>query len=230
MKKRYVLKLSGEALAAGRKTGIDDDFLDDLANVLSRIDAELIVVIGAGNFWRGRRTDRMNKASADHMGMLATVMNSIALSDALRRNRIPNRHFSAFGVEGIAERYCVSKAEEALSSGEIVIVSGGTGAPFFTTDSGASLRACELHADEILLAKNIDGVYDKDPALHADARRFDRIPISEAVDMRLRVMDLTAMAMCMEGNIDIRVFALNRPENILDAAKGKAVGTLVEAK
>lgn len=228
--KRYVLKLSGEALAAGKKSGIDDDFLDELAKVLGKIDAKLIVVIGAGNFWRGRQTDRMNKAYADQMGMLATVMNSVALSDALTRNGVKNRHFTAFTVGGVGERYRVDLAEASLKDGNIVIVSGGTGSPFFTTDSGASLRACELRVDEILLAKNIDGVYDKDPALHPDAVRFDEISISQAIDMRLKVMDLTAMAMCMEGGIDIRVFGLDRAENILAVAQGSKMGTLVRGK
>lgn len=228
-KKRYVLKLSGEALAAGKKTGIDDDFIDELAGVLGKVDAQLIVVIGAGNFWRGRQTDRMNKAYADHMGMLATVMNSVAMTEALVRNGVSARHFTAFSVEGIAERYSVTAAERALAAGEIVVVSGGTGAPFFTTDSGAALRACELGVSGILLAKNIDGVYDKDPAKYEDAVRFSEITISEAIDRRLKVMDLTAMAMCMEAGIDIKVFALESPENILTAASGESVGTLVKA-
>lgn len=226
--KRYVLKLSGEALAAEKKSGIDDAFLDRLSAVIKEMKAEVIIVVGAGNFWRGRQTNRMNKASADHMGMLATVMNSIALSDALRRNGVKNRHFTAFTVEGIADRYQVGAARRALSDGNVVIVSGGTGSPFFTTDSGAALRAVELEADEILLAKNIDGVYDKDPALHKDAIRYEEIEIAKAVDMRLKVMDLTAMAMCMENKVDIRVFGLDRPENILIAASGEAIGTLVK--
>ncbi|MDO4753615.1 MAG: UMP kinase [Bacillota bacterium] len=225
--KRFVLKLSGEALAAGNKHGINDDFLDRLANVIRGIDAQLVVVVGAGNFWRGRQTDRMNKASADHMGMLATVMNSVALSDAFTRNGIPNRHFSAFAVDGVAERYSVVEAVRALQDNEVVIVSGGTGSPFFTTDSGAALRAAELRVDGILLAKNIDGVYDKDPAIHADAVKFEQIDISKAIDMRLKVMDLTAMAICMENKIDIRVFGLDRPENIASAVLGTNVGTLV---
>lgn len=228
--KRYVLKLSGEALSAGKGHGIDDAFLDELSKVLGEVQAQLILVIGAGNFWRGRQTDTMNKAAADHMGMLATVMNSVAMSDALTRNGVKNRHFTAFGVDGIAERYSVYAAERALEAGEIILVSGGTGAPFFTTDSGASLRACELRVDEILLAKNVDGVYDKDPAVHPDAKRFDVIEIGKAIDMRLKVMDLTAMAMCMEGKIDIRVFALDSPENILAAAEGNRVGTLVKSR
>lgn len=228
--KRFVLKLSGEALAAGKKNGIDDAFLDTLAWVLKQVKAEIVIVVGAGNFWRGRQDRRMNKASADHMGMLATVMNSIALSDALRRNGVKNRHFTAFTVEGIADRYHVSAAEQALAEGNIVIVSGGTGAPFFTTDSGAALRAAELKADEILLAKNVDGVYDKDPAVHKDAVRLEEIDIAKAIDMRLKVMDLTAMAMCMEDGMDIRVFGLEEPENILKAASGVNIGTIVRSK
>ncbi len=227
--KRYVLKLSGEALAGESKKGIDDDFLNELAKVLEKIEDELIIVVGAGNFWRGRQTDSMNKAAADHMGMLATVMNSVAISEALTRNGVPNKHFSAFQIAGITERYSVYAADRALKRGEVVIVSGGTGAPFFTTDSGAALRACELSADEILLAKAIDGVYDKDPAIHSDAKRFDRLEISKAIDMRLKVMDLTAMAMCMESRINIKVFALENPQNIIDAMNGTNVGTFVES-
>ncbi len=227
--KRFVLKLSGEALAGKEKKGIDDVFLSDLAGVLKTIKAEIIIVVGAGNFWRGRQTDSMNKAAADHMGMLATVMNSVAISEALTRNGVANRHFCTFEVAGIAERYSVYKADDALTRGEVVIVSGGTGAPFFTTDSGASLRACELHADELLLAKNIDGVYDKDPVVYSDAKRFDKLSISEAIDRRLKVMDLTAMAMCMENHINIKVFALKNPDNIVDAVNGTDVGTFVES-
>lgn len=228
--KRFVLKLSGEALAAEKKIGIDDTFLDRLAMVMKQIEAEIIIVVGAGNFWRGRQTERMNKVSADHMGMLATVMNSVALSDALRRNGVRNKHLTAFSVEGIADRYHVCAAEQALAEGNIVIVSGGTGSPFFTTDSGAALRAVELKADEILLAKNIDGVYDKDPAIYKDAMRFDEIDIAKAIDMRLKVMDLTAMAMCMENKMDIRVFGLDHPENILTAVSGAGIGTIVRSK
>lgn len=224
---RYVLKLSGQMLAAGNSKGIDDDFLDELAKVIGKISAELIIVVGAGNFWRGRQTDRMNKSLADHMGMLATVMNSVAIYDALKRNDVECRHFTAFEIAGIGERYSATEADRALKKGEVVIVSGGTGAPYFTTDTGASLRACELEADAVLLAKNIDGVYDSDPAKNPNAKKFDRITLSDAIDKRLKVMDLTAMAMCLEHGIDISVFKLDKPENIIKAAKGENLGTMV---
>lgn len=228
---RFVLKLSGEVLSGGKGRGVDDDFLDRVAGILGTIkDTQLVIVIGAGNFWRGRQTERMNKVAADHMGMLATVMNSIALADALNRNGVKCQHFSAFRVDGLVEKYSVEKAEMALESGAVVIVSGGTGSPFFTTDSGAALRAVELAVDKVLLAKSVDGVYDKDPDLHSDAVRFDTILAEEAIARRLKVMDLTAMAICMENGIDIHVFGLDVPENIARATKDDTFGTLVRSQ
>lgn len=228
--KRMILKLSGEVFAGGRGHGIDDAFLAVLAEKLAdlkREGFELAIVIGAGNFWRGRQTQTMEKSAADHMGMLGTIMNSIALCDALNQHGVENRLYTAFVVEGIGERYNRDRVDRALRKGYVAVLAGGTGAPFFSTDSGVALRACELGADRILLAKNVDGVYDKDPALHPDAARFDRLTYDQVVDRRLRVMDLTATMLCMENNIPIHVFDLTDPDNILRAARGEHIGTLV---
>lgn len=228
--RKVVLKLSGEVLSGGKGFAVDDEFLSVLAGVIGKVRQQNIgiaIVIGAGNFWRGRQTTKMNKSYADHMGMLATVMNSVALSDALNQQNIPNRHFTAMTIEGIGERYNVSEAELALKSGQVIIISGGTGSPFFTTDSGAALRACELGATEILLAKKVDAVYDKDPNMYSDAIKFDNITYDEIFEKKLGVIDLTAAIMCMENGVNLRVFALEDPENIIRAAKGENIGTTV---
>lgn len=226
--RRVVLKLSGEVFGGSRGMGIDDSFLEGLAKIIKKIKGtEIAIVIGAGNFWRGRQTDSMNKAYADHMGMLATIMNSIALGDALDSACVPNSHYTAFTVEGIGKRYSVAAARESLKKGDVVIISGGTGSPFFTTDSGAALRACELGAQEILMAKKVDGVYDKDPSDHPDAVKFDKISFEEIYKRNLNVIDLTAATMCMQNNVGLRVFSLEDPENIIKAARGEDIGTLV---
>ena len=230
--KRIVLKISGEALAAEKKTGFDFDFVSSVcAAVKKAADAgvQVGIVIGGGNFWRGVKdgAGKVERVSADRMGMLATCMNCLAVCDVFRQLGAKARVLTAVDIQGVGERYDTRKALEYLENGEIVLFAGGTGMPFFSTDTGAVLRAAEIHADAILLAKNIDGVYSADPRKDPDAVRFDRISYDEVLARRLQVMDSTATAIAMDNAIPVLVFALSG-ENILRALDGEAVGTLVQ--
>ena len=230
--KRIVLKISGEALAAEKKTGFDFDFVSSVcAAVKQAADAgvQVGIVIGGGNFWRGVKdgAGKVERVSADRMGMLATCMNCLAVCDVFRQLGAKARVLTAVDIQGVGERYDTRKALEYLENGEIVLFAGGTGMPFFSTDTGAVLRAAEIHADAILLAKNIDGVYSADPRKDPDAVRFDRISYDEVLARRLQVMDSTATAIAMDNSIPVLVFALSG-ENILRALDGEAVGTLVQ--
>ena len=230
--KRIVLKISGEALAAEKKTGFDFGFVSSVcAAVKKAADAgvQVGIVIGGGNFWRGVKdgAGKVERVSADRMGMLATCMNCLAVCDVFRQLGAKARVLTAVDIQGVGERYDTRKALEYLENGEIVLFAGGTGMPFFSTDTGAVLRAAEIHADAILLAKNIDGVYSADPRKDPDAVRFDRISYDEVLAKRLQVMDSTATAIAMDNAIPVLVFALSG-ENILRALDGEAVGTLVQ--
>ena len=230
--KRIVIKISGEALAAEKKTGFDFDFVSSVcAAVKKAADAgvQVGIVIGGGNFWRGVKdgAGKVERVSADRMGMLATCMNCLAVCDVFRQLGAKARVLTAVDIQGVGERYDTRKALEYLENGEIVLFAGGTGMPFFSTDTGAVLRAAEIHADAILLAKNIDGVYSADPRKDPDAVRFDRISYDEVLSRRLQVMDSTATAIAMDNAIPVLVFALSG-ENILRALDGEAVGTLVQ--
>ena len=230
--KRIVLKISGEALAAEKKTGFDFDFVSSVcAAVKKAADAgvQVGIVIGGGNFWRGVKdgAGKVERVSADRMGMLATCMNCLAVCDVFRQLGAKARVLTAVDIQGVGERYDTRKALEYLENGEIVLFAGGTGMPFFSTDTGAVLRAAEIHADAILLAKNIDGVYSADPRKDPDAVRFDRISYDEVLARRLQVMDSTATAIAMDNSIPVLVFALSG-ENILRALDGEEIGTLVQ--
>ena len=230
--KRIVIKISGEALAAEKKTGFDFGFVSSVcAGVKKAADAgvQVGIVIGGGNFWRGVKdgAGKVERVSADRMGMLATCMNCLAVCDVFRQLGAKARVLTAVDIQGVGERYDTRKALEYLENGEIVLFAGGTGMPFFSTDTGAVLRAAEIHADAILLAKNIDGVYSADPRKDPDAVRFDRISYDEVLSRRLQVMDSTATAIAMDNSIPVLVFALSG-ENILRALDGEAVGTLVQ--
>ena len=230
--KRIVIKISGEALAAEKKTGFDFGFVSSVcAAVKTAADAgvQVGIVIGGGNFWRGVKdgAGKVERVSADRMGMLATCMNCLAVCDVFRQLGAKARVLTAVDIQGVGERYDTRKALEYLENGEIVLFAGGTGMPFFSTDTGAVLRAAEIHADAILLAKNIDGVYSADPRKDPDAVRFDRISYDEVLAKRLQVMDSTATAIAMDNSIPVLVFALSG-ENILRALDGEAVGTLVQ--
>ena len=231
--KRVLIKISGEALAGDKKTGYDFDLISEVCTVLKLAadqGAQIGVVIGGGNFWRGVKdgAGKVERVSADRMGMLATCMNCLAVCDVLRQLGAKARVMTAVDIMGVGERYDTRRAIEYLEAGEIVLFAGGSGLPFFSTDTAAALRAAEIHADAILLAKNIDGVYDDDPRKNAAAVKFDSISYGEVLARRLAVMDTTATAIAMENSIPAAVFALANPGNILRVLDGENVGTIVE--
>lgn len=228
--RRVLLKLSGEALAGDLKAGIDADTLNAVSDKIREaydMGVEISIVVGGGNFWRGRSGVGMDRTTADHMGMLATVINSLALQDALESRGIPTRVQSAIEMRQIAEPYIRRKAVRHLEKKRIVIFACGTGNPYFSTDTTAALRAAEIDADVILKATMVDGVYDSDPKKNADAVKFDTLSFSEALAKRLGVMDSTAMSLCMDNQIPLVVFDLSDPENILRVLRGENIGTIL---
>ena len=231
--KRVLIKISGEALAAEKKTGFDFDFVSSVCTAVKQAaDAgvQVGIVIGGGNFWRGVKdgAGKVERVSADRMGMLATCMNCLAVCDVFRQLGAKARVMTAVDIQGVGERYDTRRAIEAMENGEIVLFAGGTGAPFFSTDTASVLRAAEIHADAILLAKNVDGVYSDDPRKNPEAVRFDHISYDEVLARRLQVMDSTATSLAMDNSIPVIVFALAEPENILRVLGGEAIGTLVD--
>ena len=230
--KRVLLKLSGEALAGPHGTGIDIVTLGaicDKVKEVSELGVQVSIVVGGGNFWRGRRNgEQMEKTTADYMGMLATTMNALALQDALEARGLFTRVQTAIEMREIAEPYIKRKAVKHLERGRIVIFACGTGNPYFTTDTAAALRAAETEADVILLGKNIDGVYSADPKIDPTAIKYDEITYAEVLNKDLKVMDSTATALCKDNNIPLQVFGIADPENIVRAVKGEAVGTVVK--
>lgn len=228
--KRILLKLSGEALAGDKGTGFDFDTLAEIANVIKEcvnLGVQVAIVVGGGNFWRGRSGKNMDRTRADHMGMLATVINSLALQSALEAIDVPTRVQTAIEMRQIAEPYIRGKAISHLTKNRVVIFGCGTGNPFFSTDTTAALRAAEIDADAIFLAKNVDGVYDSDPNVNPDAKRFDSLTYIEVLKRGLGVMDSTATSLCMDNNIPILVFGLDDPKNILRVLNGQKLGTIV---
>jgi len=227
---RALLKLSGEVLAGESGTGIDFAVAERICAVVARCvkaGAQLGIVIGGGNFWRGRTSGAIDAVRADQMGMLATMMNAIALEDVFRQMGQPALVQAAHVMPQFAT--CINKKEaiRALESGQVVIFGGGTGNPFFTTDSTAALRAAEIEAQVVLKATNVDGIYDKDPRKHPDAKKYDVVTHDVILEQRLRVMDATAAALCRDNKLPMLVFNLSDPENILRALRGENVGTLV---
>ncbi|MGX9756149.1 UMP kinase [Clostridioides difficile] len=230
MYKRVLLKLSGEALAGERGFGINNDVVNDIAIAIKKIQeigVEVAVVVGGGNFWRGRTSEGMDRTTADYIGMLATVMNAMALQDALENIDVPTRVQTAIDMRQIAEPYIRRRAVRHLEKERVVIFGAGTGNPYFTTDTTAALRAAEMEAEVILLAKNVDAVYDKDPKVHADAKKFTQLSYMEVIQKELKVMDSTATSLCMDNKIPIKVFELTT-ENIIRAVKGENIGTTVK--
>jgi len=226
--KRVLLKLSGEALAGDRKAGIDTEVLNEVAEKIKQayeMGAEIAIVVGGGNFWRGRSGVGMDRTTADHMGMLATVINALALQDALESKGVPTRVQTAIEMRQIAEPYIRRKAVRHLEKKRIVIFACGTGNPYFSTDTTAALRAAEIDADVILKATMVDGVYDSDPKVNPNAVRFESISFAEALSLRLGVMDSTAISLCMDNKLPLIVFDLSDPENILRVLKGEKIGT-----
>ncbi len=228
--KRVLLKLSGEALAGDKHFGLCEDTIGKITDKVKEaleLGVEIAVVVGGGNFWRGRSGTQMDRTRADHMGMLATVINSLALQDALEQRGVPTRVQTAIEMRQIAEPYIRGKAARHLEKGRIVIFGCGTGNPFFSTDTTAALRAAEIDADIILLAKKVDAVYDSDPNVNPDAVRFDALSYKEVLNRGLGVMDSTATSLCMDNDIPIRVFGLDDPQNIIRVLNGEEIGTLV---
>ena len=228
--KRVLLKLSGEALAGDKHFGLCEDTIGRITDKVKEaleLGVEIAVVVGGGNFWRGRSGTQMDRTRADHMGMLATVINSLALQDALEQRGVPTRVQTAIEMRQIAEPYIRGKAARHLEKGRIVIFGCGTGNPFFSTDTTAALRAAEIDADIILLAKKVDAVYDSDPNVNPNAVRFDALSYKEVLNRGLGVMDSTATSLCMDNDIPIRVFGLDDPQNIIRVLNGEEIGTLV---
>lgn len=227
---RAILKLSGEILAGESGFGYDFDVLDRISLAIGEckeLGTQIGIVIGGGNFWRGRSSENMLRTSADNVGMLATAMNAIVLSDALTQNGIHNRVMSAILMPKICESYVVEKARDYMNNVGVVIFAAGTGNPFFSTDTAAALRAAELQAKVLLKGTNVDGVYDKDPNKYPDAVRFDCLTHDEVLNRGLGVMDAAATALCKENNINTIVFDMTNPENIVSAVKGICIGTIV---
>ncbi len=229
--KRILLKLSGEVLAGGKESGLDFDTIGTVCqSIKDCVDAgvQVAIVIGGGNFWRGRSSGNMDRTRADHMGMLATVINCLALADSLEQIGVTARVQTAIEMPKVAEPYIRGKAVRHLEKGRVVIFGCGTGNPFFSTDTGASLRAAEINADIIFKATNVDGVYDSDPRKNPDAKLFSELTFSEILSNHLSVMDMTAAAMCQDNQLPILVFNLNDPQNIYRAAMGEPIGTVVK--
>ena len=230
--KRILLKLSGEALAGDQGFGVDPRQAENIAHRVREVrelGVDVAIVIGAGNLWRGKTgLDRgMDRATADYMGMLATVMNALALMDAMERIELVTRVQSAIEMHAVAEPYIRRRAIRHLEKGRVVILGGGTGNPYFSTDTAAALRAMEIDADVLIKATKVDGVYDKDPKTNSDAKRFDRLTYMETINRRLEVMDSTAISLCMDNELPILVLNLWAPDVLRQAVRGEPVGTLV---
>jgi uridylate kinase len=229
--KRILLKISGESLSGGKNMGLDNDTLHRIGKTicdLAAMDIQVAVVVGGGNFWRGRTSEGMDRVTADHMGMLATAMNALALSDALEQAGAVTRVISAIEMRQFAEPYIRKRAIRHLEKGRVVIFACGTGNPFFSTDTAAALRASEIDADIIFKATMVDGVYDKDPRKFADAVKYEHVSHNDVLQKNLGVMDATAAALCRDNHVAIAVFSIEDPENILRMARGEKIGTIVE--
>ncbi len=229
--KRVIVKLSGEALANDNGFGIDNDKVKFVCKQIvdvKNMGVEVGVVIGGGNFWRGRQAnEKMNRATADQMGMLATVMNALAIQDMLEQMNEPCRVQTALTITKVAEPYILRRAVRHFEKGRIVIFACGTGSPYFSTDTGAALRACEVGADALLLAKNVDGVYDSDPKVNKDAKKFDTLTYMDVVTLGLKATDTTAITMCMDNNVPIIAFSLMQEDSIKKAVCGVTNGTFI---
>lgn len=228
--KRVLLKLSGEALAGKSGFGLDFNVAKRIAlEIKELVDMGIQVgaVVGGGNIWRGRSGEGMDRTTADYMGMLATCINGLALQDSLEQVGVDTRVQTAIEMKAVAEPYIRRRAVRHLEKGRVVIFSAGTGNPYFSTDTTAALRAAEIEAEVILLAKKVDGVYDKDPHKYDDAKKYDKLSYLEILDQGLQVMDSTATTLCMDNNIPILVFGLDEPGNIRKVVNGENIGTLV---
>jgi len=229
--KRVLLKLSGEAIGGDEKKGVDADTLgkicDQVKNMVD-LGVEVAIVVGGGNFWRGRYGHQMERTTSDYMGMLATAMNGLALQDSLEARGLKTRLQTAIEMRQIAEPYIKRKALKHLERGRVVIFSCGTGNPFFTTDTAAALRSAEIEAEVILLAKTIDGVYSADPKVDPNAIKYDEITYLDILNKDLKVMDSTAVSLCKDNQIPLIVFGIDNPENMVKIVKGEKIGTIVK--
>lgn len=229
--KRVILKISGEALAGDEKFGLNQETIRIVARQVKEIHemgVQVAIVVGGGNFWRGRTSKDMNKATADYMGMLATVMNSLALQEAIEAIGLQTRVQTAIEMKEVAEPYIRRKAVHHLERGKVVIFGAGTGNPFFSTDTTAALRAAEIDAEVILLAKKIDAVYSADPEVDPNAVRFDELTHYEVLEKDLKVMDSTAASLCRDNNITIHVFGISEEGNVMKAVCGEKIGTVIK--
>lgn len=229
--KRVVLKLSGEALAGNKQVGIDMDTMDTMAKEIKKIvdlGVEVSIVVGGGNFWRGRDAKLNDRAASDYVGMLGTVMNAISLQDALESNGVVTRVQTAIEMRAVAEPYIRRRAIRHLEKKRVVIFAAGSGNPFFSTDTTAALRAAEIDADVILLAKKgTDGIYTSDPNKNPDSKKYDQLSYREILNQNLKIMDTTATSLCMDNDIPLIVFGIDDPKNIFDVVVGKNIGTIV---
>lgn len=229
--KRLIIKLSGEALSGDNGFGIDENTIEYVVRQIKTVvemGIEVGIIIGGGNFWRGRQAGSMDRTTADHMGMLATVINSLAMQDALERNGVPTRVQSAITITRMAEPYILRRALRHFEKGRVVIFACGTGNPYFSTDTGAALRAAEIGADAMLLAKNVDGIYDSDPKINKNAVKFDEISYIDVIQKGLNAMDTTAISLCMENKIPVIAFALKEDNSIVKATLGEKIGTIIK--
>ena len=228
--KRILLKLSGEALAGKKGIGVDVETVGGICDKIKEVvemGVQVAIVVGGGNFWRGRNGHQMERTTADYMGMLATAMNGLALQDALESRGIYTRVQTAIEMREIAEPFIQRKAEKHLNRGRVVVFACGTGHPYFTTDTAAVLRATEIKADIILLGKAVDAVYDSDPKENPNAKKYDEVSYMEVLEKDLKVMDSTATAMCRDNKMPLLVFGIEDPENIVRAVNGEKIGTIV---
>lgn len=228
--KRALIKISGEALAGEQGFGLCEEKIDQVVDQIAAVKAlgvDIGIVVGGGNFWRGRQGKEMERTTADHMGMLATIINALALRDALEKKGVVTRVQTALTIERVAEPYILGKALRHFEKGRVVIFACGTGNPYFSTDTGAALRAAEVQADVLLLAKNVDGIYDSDPKKNPNAKKYDRIAYIDFIKQGLTAMDTTAVSLCMENNIPIIAFGLTEPNSIMRAISGEKIGTII---
>ncbi|HBN13359.1 MAG TPA: UMP kinase [Clostridiales bacterium] len=231
--KRILIKLSGEALAGEAGHGLDESVISRVVGQIAEIHAlgvEIALVIGGGNFWRGRQGKQMDRTTADHMGMLATVMNSLAMMDALEQRGIPTRVQTALIMTSVAEPYILRKALHHFEKGRIVIMACGTGNPYCSTDTAAAQRACEIQADVLMMAKNIDGIYDSDPKLNPAAKKYDHINYIDVIKNGIKAMDATAATMCMENDIPVIAFGLEEEDSLIKVVCGEKLGTIIDNK
>ena len=228
--KRVLLKLSGEALAGDNRFGLNHEVIAPVVDQIVQIHnmgVQVGLVIGGGNFWRGRQGTNMDRTTADHMGMLATVMNSLAMMDAIEQRGVPVRVQTALDMASLAERFILRKALRHFEQGRVVIFACGTGNPYCSTDTAAALRACEIDADILMMAKNVDGIYDSDPKTNPYAKKYESLKYADIINQNLKVIDFTAATMCMENNVPTLAFGLNEENSIVRAICGERLGTLI---